>query len=577
MTTGGSVSAIDATAADVLHYLDGEFAEFARGVADARYTLWLGSGISLDRVEGLKAILHRALMTLHEAVDPDNDGCRFRAALHQILERSGLGPEKLAALDEAAGPADWPESELRDLLRGLAQNYSKVLDVRVAGEAADYLLWEVIDVRASYAQGEIEPDCEHFAIAMLSLEGHAPQILSANWDGLIEKAFGSLGHSSADILRVCVRADDLEGTTARSRLIKFHGCAIRASEDEGTYRPLLIHQAHQILNYHNNAEYRAIRTELVSQATTRPTLMIGLSAQDVDIQGVFSDAAAARTWPYPSVPPAYVFAENALGADQGTIIRSVYGPAFDTRAGEIESSSVLRAYAKALLTGLLLHVLSQKLQALAQRCEVPGLSQADLDSVCSDIRWLRDHVAEQRDLGPLELVRRIGHAVSNAMHIFRTGKAAELETSRYWPLTSTPLHAIETDAEIPVGGLPELAVCLGLVARGVLEGAWGVRTTGPEAALVLQAQATGSQARVLFAANSRAAVALEQSGLVDSSSDDCLVVHSDHVVPPLPRSPRAAPGRTGRSGPRHVGMVDLLTDVTSLAELRLRFREEAGL
>lgn len=577
VTVTNHTSAAEATVVDVLEYLDGEFAAFSRGFADAQYSLWIGSGISLCRVDGLKSILLRALDRLHSMVDPSDADCRYQRGMKQILNRSGLSKESLGDLDLSTVPSSWPARILSELLNGLAQNYSKVLDVRITGEAADHLLWDIVDVRASYASPGTVPDCEHLAIAVLSLEGHVPQIISANWDGLIEKAFELLGHQCNADISVCVQPNDLEGISSRTRLIKFHGCAVRAAADEKTYRPLLIHQAHQIANYHNNPSYIAVRNELVSQATIRPTLMIGLSAQDSDIQHVFSDAAAARTRDYPHVPPAYVFAEDELGADQGTILRSVYGDAFDTAPEEIERAAVIRAYAKALLTSLLLHVLCQKLQALARRSIAPSLAPSDFDAVSEDIQRLRDIVACQSHIDPLELVRRIAYSVGATMHLFRTGTPAEPKTSPYWPLTSVPLHAIEADADIQVGGLPELAVALGLVANGVGNGNWSIVNSGPESSFEVTSAATGAVARVFFASNARSAIALEQSGLVHACSDDALVIHSDTVAPSLSRSPRSAPGRTGRPGLRRVDMVDLLANSKSLNQLRQRFREESGL
>jgi hypothetical protein len=39
---------------ETLALLDGQFEVFAKGVAEDRYVLWLGSGISFGRVGGLK-------------------------------------------------------------------------------------------------------------------------------------------------------------------------------------------------------------------------------------------------------------------------------------------------------------------------------------------------------------------------------------------------------------------------------------------------------------------------------------------------------------------------------------------
>jgi hypothetical protein len=82
--------------------------------------------------------------------------------------------------------ASWPD--LPSLLDRLAGKYADLLDVVVDGEEDDYLLWEGARVIEVFADPTIEPDAEHLCIAILALEGLLPEIMSANWDGLIEKS-----------------------------------------------------------------------------------------------------------------------------------------------------------------------------------------------------------------------------------------------------------------------------------------------------------------------------------------------------------------------------------------------------
>jgi NAD-dependent SIR2 family protein deacetylase len=69
----------------------------------------------------------------------------------------------------------------------LWDSYASVLDIRVEGEADDYMLWNAVDVRTMFGS-LADPDCEHLSIAMLVMEGAIADIASANWDGLIERA-----------------------------------------------------------------------------------------------------------------------------------------------------------------------------------------------------------------------------------------------------------------------------------------------------------------------------------------------------------------------------------------------------
>jgi hypothetical protein len=50
------------------------------------------------------------------------------------------------------------------------------------------VLWNGVNITATFADQALEPDVEHICIAILILEGVASEIASANWDGLVEKA-----------------------------------------------------------------------------------------------------------------------------------------------------------------------------------------------------------------------------------------------------------------------------------------------------------------------------------------------------------------------------------------------------
>ncbi len=64
---------------------------------------------------------------------------------------------------------------------------------------------------------------------------------------------------------------------------------------------------------------------------------------------------------------------------------------------------------------------------------------------------------------------------------------------------------------------------------------------------------------------------------VRDDEPDVVIVYSTAPAPRQPRSPRSAPGRTGARATREVGVRSLLRDSSSLAELKMRFREEAVL
>jgi len=77
------------TILETLSLLDGSFAKLAEGVAENRYALWLGSGISFGRVDGLAKVIARAIEHLRSRIVPGDPTCKFKEALGTILNTLG--------------------------------------------------------------------------------------------------------------------------------------------------------------------------------------------------------------------------------------------------------------------------------------------------------------------------------------------------------------------------------------------------------------------------------------------------------------------------------------------------------
>jgi hypothetical protein len=325
---------------ETLDLLDGPFAELAVGVAQGRYAFWLGSGISRNRVDDLKRVIKRVLTHLRDRIDTGATSCRFRRALEQALEYAQLSPTERAGVDLGRPLDEWISLDI--ILQRLTREYARLLDIEVEGEPPDYILWDAVDVCRTFAPDKAQPDCEHVCLAILASEGVVPDIASANWDGLIEAAVLELTDGADGVLQVCVQGEDLRDRSLRTRLLKFHGCAVRAGRDPVTYRPLLIARLSQITHWPVNAAYKAIRDQLINLAVTTRTLMIGLSAQDTNIQNIFAAAEATMPWTWPCHPPAHVFAEEKLGPDQQNLLKCVYRGAYASNGPAIEAGARIR-------------------------------------------------------------------------------------------------------------------------------------------------------------------------------------------------------------------------------------------
>lgn len=79
--------------AETLQLLDGSLAEMSEAIANGTYAFWLGSGISLGRVPGLRILIRKVLIFLQNNIEVGNPNCRFRRGLATVL----TGPE-LAAM-----------------------------------------------------------------------------------------------------------------------------------------------------------------------------------------------------------------------------------------------------------------------------------------------------------------------------------------------------------------------------------------------------------------------------------------------------------------------------------------------
>tara|TARA_R110000782_G_scaffold87134_10_gene168767 strand:- start:3168 stop:4847 length:1680 start_codon:yes stop_codon:yes gene_type:complete len=559
----------------VLTVLDGDFLPFAKGVADGRYAFWLGSGISFGRFPGLKVIIVKALEHLRARADPTQTNCSFKAALDRALDLANLTATERQSIDLGQPVESWAMVELlRDRLSG---QYAAFLDIDIDGEPTDYLVWNAIKVAEVYADDSIAPDAEHYAIAALIKERAVSELPSANWDGLIEKAVDELSRGQVS-LKICVRTQDLQAPDQNATLIKFHGCAIRAQADEATYREYLVAAQHQIDGWETNATTRGLAQYLVNVALTKPTLMLGLSAQDANIRKVFALAAATQNWNWPGELPAYVMAEDNIGPDQGTLLRGVYRAHFDAGNGNaIRNSAHFRAFAKPLLISLLLWTLGAKLQRMS-RLGAFDLSDEFKDWIDEGIVRMRTLLAEINTGNHLDFIKDLIAGVSRTKRLFMSGRS-NASISRYEPLSTVAVSQMSQDAETETNGLAEAAVATATIAHGATSGDWSLCSTNPndDRSGVTQIVKDGRKDRVFVLSNADAEVALFDSGAVDDDDQDAILIHARPVHERLARSPSRAPGRTGAVGPRRLSMSSLLSMADTPDELMEGFRLEAGL
>ena len=562
------------TVPETLALLDGQFASVARGVAEDRYVFWLGSGISFGRVDGLRQVIAKVLEFLRVRTNPGDPNCRFGKALRAALELAPITPAEAARIDLAQSFATWPDGN--EIVARLCNNYARLLDINVEGEPDDYLLWEAVDLRATFADPAKPPDVEHLCLAILVLEGACSDLASANWDGLIEGAIAAMT-GGQPALSVCARPEDLRNPAPRGRLIKFHGCAVLATLNEAAYRRFLVARQSQINGWAAWPENAAVRVRLADLVATKPTLMIGLSAQDANIQALFAQAAVQMPWRWPSNPPSYVFSANELGWDQQGLLQNVYRQ--DMTPGnrqQIVDEARIQAYAKPLLLALVLHLLCSKVRALVDLA--PGaMPAADQQSLRDGVMALRNQVAASVAPDPLTFINAFIDQWGRSLDLFRNGSLTHA-AGRYQPLTVESIANIAINPGLPASGLRETAVAAGLIGYGVSRGEWLIDAPASKAVRdgMFRLHAPSGEAKVFLTSGPTSALQLKQDGHV-VNAEEPIVIHGHKLVPAMARSPRAAPGRTGRRVIREVSLASLLESSATLDELFQRFRMELAI
>lgn len=564
----------EVSVAETIAMLEGPFKSMADAIARDEYGLWLGSGISMKRMPKLQFVAEKVLRYVHGKCVATDPNCRFRACLNDLLYVACLTKDEWGKVDYTTPIDVWLDVE--DISARLVNHYSSMLDQPPAGEEDDFLLWSAIDIVGTYADPTQLPDVEHLSIAALIMEGALSDIASANWDGLLEKAVKELSGTD-DMLNVIVLPEDIRKSLRRPKLYKFHGCAVLAGQDELTYRSRLVGRKSQIDGWIERAENKVIGAKLIDMVTSKPTLMLGLSAQDSNIQGIFVAAQQMMSWPWPNDPPAYVFSEDQVGRDQQGLLRNVYNNKLTpANRKQVQESALLRSFAKALLPALWLHVLCTKTTAMVS---VGGatLGSDDQARVRNGISKLRDMAAKLAVVDHEEdFARSTAKALGRSLRLFRNGIEPTSMDPLYSPLSQTSVQEMETDPLIATSGLGEASIALGIIGIGTAELDWKITSGAGDRPGCIKLSSDTVSSDIFFAANTASALQMKGNGSVQQT-DNAVIIHSNPMVKKLARSPRSDFTRKGMPSLREVSIPDLIAEVDDLSGLLIRFREEVSL
>ena len=569
---------------EVLAKFEAEFATVAQAVENAEFALWVGSGISRNAPR-LGDVIEQALEFLRaRAVQPATADI-YRPALEEALTLAEMDLADLSS--QFLTPfVDWPQRNA--IIDKLWNNYSRVLDIRIRDEPADFILWEAVDIRAAFAD-PAPPAAEHLCIAILILEGAVGTIVSANWDSFIEAAFAKLSPGGNGVLQVAVGPDQLRGAAGRTRLLKFHGCVVCAAEDPDTFREYLTGSHTQITEWTDKPNFTAMRNAMVNVATNEKSLVVGLSIQDNNLQSIFSIAKQANPWPWPCSPdaPGHVFCQDVIGKGQSDVLKIVYGEAYNGNVDAIHAGTHLRVWGEQVLLALVLKLTADKLIRLMEL----ALEDANKASMTTEfgalLTDLRDQIADLAIGDRTAFTNAAISSWSRLLSLFRGGTlAADLEA--YEVVSSSVPNNLAADQNAQANGLGRLGVALSLLQHGRAAALWELAPTAAldatAGALTARGNWPGAPDRPLFLVKSATqAIRLKRNGAF--ANDNAIVVHADDAWHRMAgggagtgvRCPRGAPGRTGRIRTTHVSLGSLIETCDDADAVKGRFVAEMAL
>jgi hypothetical protein len=170
-------------------------------------------------------------------------------------------------------------------------------------------------------------------------------------------------------------------------------------------------------------------TRLEALIASKPTLMIGLSGQEANIQGLFAQTQTTFHGSGRVNARALSSPLEKLVSIISCFLENVYravcdGPEHDAN----DASATFPAYGKPLLLGLLLHVLTTKLSALLE----VSLSAIFVDNERAKLNEglvaLRNKLAAAAEADRLRFIRFFVEKLGRSMHLLLAGQVPTLRT-----------------------------------------------------------------------------------------------------------------------------------------------------
>ena len=439
----------------------------------SEYCLWLGSGISNSRYPSLKVLLKRLLNILWERSDHEHpDTCPYLDTLLRIIrislpEATEIPPEK----------ENWDEF-VELVIPNLRDNYQQVLNesVPMPAGALDLAL-DILDLIEIYSNPDIPTDAEHQFIALLAAEGFIKEIVTTNWDPLIEKAAQEIFWTD-DTVHVITNSGLFNDIPTQKILIitKTHGCANYVAENPQENKEYLVYSTTSINEWIHEPRWAPFRDRARHLIRQYGAIFIGLSARDVNIQQQYF-ASLWRVEKLSFNPPKIVFSSTTISPDHRAVLATTYEN-YANNQTTIDNNAKVPIAAKPLLGSLYIYGLLQKSLCLLKFDDDDFFTDDIYDNAEIELNEIVSNLAEKIDTieDSEERWRHLAlhySALISKFNIIYKNKFDHLESNRYLPLIDKNIPTIEANKEDNKElGHPMLILILAILQHGQRNNRW---------------------------------------------------------------------------------------------------------
>lgn len=521
----------DLALTDTLQYLRTKHAELIQRVADGKETFWLGSAVSGGRLPDLPRLFYILIERLHAlAQKSEHDPCPYSDALRRLIDKAGV-----PGIDYQTSISGWKCQDRDYVLANLSGDYASALEISIRSDTdTRQSVSELLELHEIFSADEVPPDAEHRFLSLLVREGAAPNMITTNWDPLIERAFEEtlISNESVSSLSVLAGPTDFSPPQARNQVLKIHGCACRARKNPDDYEIVVTEDQRQ--RWPSSPKWTPIRERLRYFVQHFPFLIVGFSAQDHNLNDPFI-ARSIVNLPEPERNDHVLITTTGetLGEPHQRILKSIYTSRYADDHEAIDAAATVPLYAKPLLAGLYVSVIEAKLNLAAQRSADGSLPVAG--TLChsgvrcilqllmeffsaSDDRFAGDRTEAWRCFS-VEGPRWLSRSWSG----YR-GLAWGENATAYRPLSQQPLGELNSEPD-SVSHVEDFLAALGLFEFGSTARGWayGAETEDETRAQITVATPVGARP-VVIVRNFQAYFSLVQADLLDLDSQSSLIV-----------------------------------------------------